>query len=197
MNTKTKKSINETTELARNYLETRYEDSFTPVRFSGETWAYNYATVVFTSAKFGREVEVLVKEEENGLVLSDTYFRLLFEKDALEYAASAAGDRFAVKVQFPVYMTSTDILDAQSFGDYVENGLRFDAYFLTKEEFYDGDITKVTTALGEHGFTGTAEFILVKDENGEPSIDTCSLADIYGRFLLKRVQIGMKQGRIE
>lgn len=111
--------------LAKEYLHNRYDDEFTLKGYYGKGWAYDYSTVTFSSKKYNEAlIEVRVYEnEDNTYQFNDNYFNYYMESGAIDFFENLIdNDDVIIKVRFPGYIWSNDLLEAKTFLDWQKSG---------------------------------------------------------------------------
>lgn len=92
-----------TKDIALEYLNENYDDTFTALGYSDGDWAYDYSVVNFTSEKYSKSFEVRVYEIDGNYSFKDDYFKLYMENDAVSYFKNTVnkyGKENEIKVRF-------------------------------------------------------------------------------------------------
>lgn len=155
-------------EIALEYLNANYDDTFTAVGFSDGDWAYDYSTVNFTSAKYSKTVEVRVYEIDEKYYLKDDYFKLYMEKDAVLFFKNIVNEYVKeneIKVRF-ISPELPDLLSTKStFSDYVASEkCNLEVYVITGEAFSERDISAILSNICNAKIMGIFRFAVTNDK---------------------------------
>ncbi len=150
--------------LVLDYLNERYDDSFSAQAYSAESWAYRYESMSIASAKYDAFFTVRVFTDHETPVLIDNYYHLFMQSDAEEFFQIVAADfATAVKVRFQESIWSDELAGSESFADYVKSGLcDIDVFFLTNKDLAGLAAEERVQALAESKIRGTFKFIRLK-----------------------------------
>ena len=171
------KTPEEMKELAQEYLNLNYNDTFTAKGYSPVSWAYPYASLRFASQKYPDEVvEVRIYEEDGSVSLKDNYFRYAMKEDAEEAFGEIVAEYESdavIKVSF-VEQTLPDGLPPQAdFKTYAAMGeCRLDLYIITDAELGEEIQQMILKKVQEEKIQGNVRFLVVDDLQlfGESSI---------------------------
>lgn len=153
-------------EMALEYLNNSYEDTFTAKGYSSSSWAYDYSLVSFTSKKYSDTVRVYIYEENGAYSFDDDYFRLTMKDDAEKYFESFIseyGYNAEVKVRF-ISLGASEINANAPFTDYAANGrCNMEVYFISGDAFAQSDVKAVLTDLSSAKIMGIFRFVVTND----------------------------------
>lgn len=150
-----------TKEKALKYLNENYDDNFKPVSFSARNWARNYESIYFLSEKFeNRGVEVRLFE--NGEI-SDNYFKLYMENDAIKYFADMVNkydSNAIVKVIFSSEMFPSSLKKGMNFSTYISSGqAELSLYFIFNEDIPKSEKYSITSDVALNKIFGSCWFL--------------------------------------
>jgi hypothetical protein len=153
-------------DLAYNYLNENYDDTFVAKGYSSENWAYDYATITFGSKKYAEAlIEVRAyKNEDDTYSFKDNYFRYDMNADAVKYLEDRLGLQGArIKMRFPGSVWSDDLAGAKNFIEWKNQGTcTIDVYVLTQEELVEENMVAFVNAIAANKISGSISFCWVK-----------------------------------
>lgn len=163
-------SPEEMRDKALNYLNSKYDDTFTSKSYSSSNWAYEYASITFNSEKYPDfVVEVRAYKNDDGTYsYQDNYFKCFMHDEAVVFFESMVNDvePLTVKVRFPGTIWSDELNKAVSFNEWVSNGnCTVDVFFITRQELADEDKDTVVHNIANNSISGTVTFLMTSDSN--------------------------------
>ena len=172
---------NNTAEIMRDqaleYLNGKYNDSFTAEGYSSSSWAYEYSSLTFKSKNYPScIVEVRAyKNDDDSYTFKDNYFKCSMHDGAVLFFNGIIKDA-EVKVQFPNTVWSDELEGASSFSEWQTKGnCKTDAYIITLKELSRDEKTSIVEKIAEQKVSGTVTFITTEDES---KLSNYSLDDI-------------------
>lgn len=142
-------------EKALKFLYENYDDTFTPVLFRGESWAYAHSEAVFRSGKFRKNVTVRITEDDGKLRMVDNYRRLLIEEDIVNSFSVLVGKEYAVLPDLPSNFWSQEHEEIKSFSDYALAGYQVIIYFAAYCDIRKDDVLRAVASFDiENGKVG-------------------------------------------
>lgn len=162
---------------AMEYLNSKYNDTFTAEGYSSSSWAYEYSSITFKSMNYPSNiVEVRVyKNDDDSYTFKDNYFKCYMYEGAVIFFNGLIKDA-EVKVQFPNTIWSDELAGATSFSEWQTKGnCKVDAYFITLNELSSDEKNSIVEKVAEQNISGTVTFITTEDES---KLSNHSLDDI-------------------
>ncbi len=154
--------------MALEYLNEKYDDTFSALGYSDGDWAYDYSTVSFISEKYGDTFEVLISQEDETYIIKDNYFMLTMKEDAEKYYeafASKYGYTVEVKVRF-ISLGTSEIDANMPFSDYITNGkCNMEVYFISSSAFTDEHVKSIMTDICNAKNMGIFRFVVTNDRD--------------------------------
>lgn len=158
-----------TKDVALEYLNENYDDTFTALGYSDGDWAYDYSTVNFTSAKYSKPVEVRVYEIDEKYSFKDDYFKLYMENDAVlffENIVSKYGKENEIKVRFVSPELPDSLSTKATFLDYVSSAkCNMEVYIISSSAFNESDINAILSDICNAKIMGNFRFIVTTDKD--------------------------------
>jgi len=121
-----KKSPEEIKDEALAYLNSYYDDEFTPVMFEGPSWAYNYYTIFFESKKYDGQCFKVYKFKDEPDKFYDGYFKLAMNADACSFFEEIVSQKVdipvTIKVGFGGLYLSKEVSPNATFAECIGTG---------------------------------------------------------------------------
>lgn len=156
-------------DLALDYLNSNYKDTFQAEGYAGSNWAYNYATVTFLSMKYEGVVEVRIFEGDGNYVFQDDYFKLYMEKDAEQFFTQLISKHYEnveIKVDFSEASLPENLQRNADFRDYVNTGqCSIRLYIITNDSISEEIKVMVLQEIAELKIKGLFKFLVTNNEN--------------------------------
>lgn len=156
-------------DLALNYLNDKYDDTFKPQGYSNGDWAYEYSSVSFISEKYADSVEVQVTKSGDDYLFEDDYYKLTMKEETEKYFEKLVernGYEVEVKVDFSGTEMPTDLDSNSTFTELTETGkCNIEVYFISLSVFTDDSITAVMNDIANAHIMGHFRFIQTDDSN--------------------------------
>lgn len=158
-----------TKDIALEYLNENYDDTFTALGYSDGDWAYDYSVVNFTSEKYSKSFEVRVYEIDGNYSFKDDYFKLYMENDAVSYFKNTVnkyGKENEIKVRF-ISPELPDSLNAKAtFSDYLASSkCNLEVYIISSSAFNESDINAILSDICNAKVMGNFRFTVTNDKN--------------------------------
>lgn len=154
-------------EIALEYLNGTYEDTFTAEGYSSSSWAYEYSSITFTSAKYPDSIiEVRAyKNDDNSYTFKDNYFKCYMLSDGeAYYKGLLETNDCSVKVRFPSTIWSDELAGATSFNDWKNQGnCTADVFVITNVELSDNVKNTFVNSVASDKIAGTITFLTTSD----------------------------------
>lgn len=158
-----------TKDIALEYLNENYDDTFTALGYSDGDWAYDYSTVNFTSAKYSKSVEVRVYEIDEKYSFKDDYFKLYMENDAVLFfknIVSKYGKENEIKVRFISPELPDSLSTKATFSDYVASAkCNMEVYIISSSAFNESDINAILSDICNAKIMGNFRFTVTNDKD--------------------------------
>ena len=153
--------------IALDYLNENYDDSFTALGYEGESWAYDYATVSFNSQKYNEMVKVEIYDENGTYSCKDNYFKLAMKEDAESFFTSIV-TKYGYNAEVKVRLTNPELPEGlannATFSEYIASGKgRVFVYFITNASVDKNDINSILTEIFDNKICGIMKFIVTDD----------------------------------
>lgn len=156
-------------ELAMEYLNSRYEDTFIAEGYTSSNWAYEYSCITFKSQKFSEIIEVRAYKNRNGLyTFKDNYYQLYMKSDATEYFSGLVEGVVpcTIKIRFPNSFWSDELDKIFTFDEWVCNGsCNVDVFFITNDKWTDNTKVTIVNRIALDKISGSISFLETKDGN--------------------------------
>lgn len=122
-------------DLALDYLNGRYDDTFTALSFSDSNWSDEHVSVLFSSQRYGGNVEVRIWSGDDGYTFADNYFKHAMLADAQAYFAEMMTEVPAqTKVRFLSDALPAELGADSTFAQLVASGkCNVEVYYITAE----------------------------------------------------------------
>lgn len=154
--------------VALEYLNKNYEDSFTALGYSDNSWAYDYSVVNFKSNKYSDNVSVRIYDKNGIKSFTDDYFKLSMKEDAENYfeaIATAHGYAAETKVRFLSSTLPSDMDNHALFSDYVASGkCNIEVYFIFNSPFSKKAVSEILSEICAAKIMGNIKFVVTSDK---------------------------------
>lgn len=166
--------------IALEYLQKAYpKDDFKPKGFTPSSWAYEYASVTFTSSNYNDSViEVRVYKNNDDLFsCKDNYYQCVMKEEAEKHFAKKMENNslITVKVRFPNSVWSDELTKFDTFDDWILSGKCYlDVFYITNEIISDNDMDNILNKIASEKIYGTISFMTASIEG----LDKTNLDDI-------------------
>jgi len=155
-------------DIALEYLNENYDDTFTPLGYSDGGWAYDYSWVKFNSEKYSKSIEVRIYEVDGNYSFEDDYFKLYMENDAVLYLKNIVNKYVKeneVKVRFISPILSDSLGIKATFFDYLASDkCRLEVYIISGSAFSESDIDAIICDICNAKIEGDFTFIVTSDK---------------------------------
>ena len=178
MGSANQKSIEEKKNIALQYLEESYDDTFTAKGYESKSWAYDYDSLFFYSDKFSDTFCVRIIENDTKVTFKDNYLRFYLNNSAIDYFKSIASNYGVapdIKLEFiSEYLTAEK--GTRSFEDFIKShSCTVEVCFISTDEYSDEVITALVDDISNANVTGIIRFVTVKNSL---IINDLSMSDI-------------------
>lgn len=154
---------------ALEYLGERYCDEFTAMGYSGPSWAYDYASITFSSKEFpDAVVEVRATRKEDGsFVFKDNYYQCCMMDEAVDFCKNSADlGQVCIKVRFPDSVWSDALQGAETLQDWAAKGTcQMDVFVISAGELLPEVQNAFLEALVSNKITGSVVFLTTDAED--------------------------------
>lgn len=177
-------------EKATEYLNKKYNDTFTAEGYTSSNWAYDYSSITFTPKSFPSSiVEVRAyKNADDSYTFKDNYFKCLMNNDAVDFFKDFLKDA-EVKVRFPNTIWSDELGGASSFSEWQSIGnCKVDSYFITNNILSDDVMNSIVESIAKQKVSGTVTFITTADENKLRSEDLDNILNNQDKFISEKYE---------
>ena len=157
-------------DIALEYLNENYDDTFEPESYELGGWAYDWDTVRFVPKKYPEAtVSVKVYENEGEYSFTDDYFKCYMYAEAVEYYKEIFGGEISVTVKVGFNeLDNSKLLDgATTFKEWREKGsyCYADVYYITKEELTEESQYDIVKQIAEDRIAGYVTFFTTTEED--------------------------------
>lgn len=177
-------------EKATEYLNKKYNDTFTAEGYTSSNWAYDYSSITFTPKSFPSSiVEVRAyKNADDSYTFKDNYFKCLMNNDAVDFFKEFLKDA-EVKVRFPNTIWSDELGGASSFSEWQSIGnCKVDSYFITSNTLSADVMNSIVESIAKQKVSGTVTFITTADENKLRSEDLDNILNNQDKFISEKYE---------
>lgn len=184
-------SIEKTKDEALSYLNSLYDDTFSPVSHEGKSWAYDYESIYFSSQKYNDQIVSVYKDIADDTEFVDDYFKLRMDDEAEQYFLTFSTNvvkNIATKVHFSNQYRPTNIAADADFEEYLSSGeAHMDIYFFTNEEISIQDQQGIVSNIAsqEKSYGGVT---FITSEDSLDQIRSTKLDDLLSttKYYVKR-----------
>lgn len=177
-------------EKATEYLNKKYNDTFTAEGYTSSNWAYDYSSITFTTKSFPSSiVEVRAyKNADNSYTFKDNYFKSFMNNDAVDFFKEFLKDA-EVKVRFPNTIWSDELGGASTFSEWQSIGnCTVDSYFITNNTLSDDVMNSIVESIAKQNVSGTVTFITTAYENKLKSEDLDNILNNQDKFISEKYE---------
>ena len=175
-------------EKAMEYLNGKYNDTFTAEGYSSSNWSYEYSSVTFKSKNYPSSVvEVRAyKNDDNSYTFKDNYYKSFMHDGAVIFFEGLLKEA-EVKVQFPNTIWSDEIDGASSFSEWQSVGnCKVDCYFITTTELSNNEMDSIVENIATQKVSGTITFITTEDTNKLASETIDEILNNQEKYILSK-----------
>jgi len=168
-------------DAALKHLEQNYSDSFKPLGYVSDDWAYDYSTVSFESKKYDDTVEVRVYSGDSEYIFEDNYFTLVMHDDSEEFfdrIIRGYGLSAVVKTKFVSFSLPKNLDGELSFAEYVSSEqCNMEVYLITEADVDSQILESILTDICNAKIMGLVKFVTTNDKNLLSDYDIDAIAN--------------------